>query len=163
MDPYDSRGKDVTVAPGPDIDWQRLWFATRERQWTSLAIIPSDSGIDAGRVAASLVETGRIHGERPVSLLSGIGVQLGGVHQIVDSITAMMGRGDWVVVPVDPITENPSAVPIVQAASAALLVLRLGESLLGSARATIEVIGRERFLGSVVLGEGGRQLVRPAP
>jgi hypothetical protein len=148
------------VGPGPDIDWQRLWFATRERQWTSLAIIPSDSGIDIRRVAESLVETGRIHGERPVTLLSGVGVQLAGVNQIVDSIGVTMARGDWVVVPVDPIAENPSALPIVHAASAALLVVRLGESLLGSARATVEAIGRERFLGSVVLGEGGRQIVR---
>ena len=153
----------MTVAPGPDIDWQRLWFATRERQWTSLAIIPSDSGIDARRIAESLVETGRIHGERPVSLLSGVGVQLAGVHQIVDSIGEMNARGDWVVVPVDPISDNPSAVPIVHAASTALLVVRLGESLLGSARATIEIIGRERFLGSVVLGDSGRPLIRATP
>jgi hypothetical protein len=163
VDPDDSRGKDVTVAPGPNIDWQRLWFATRERQWTSLAIIPSDRSIDIRRIAESLVETGRIHGERPITLLSGVGVQLAGVHQIVDSIGAMTTRGDWLVVPVDPITDNPSAVPIVHATSAALLVVRLGESLLGSARATLEAVGRERFLGSVVLAEGGRHLVRATP
>jgi hypothetical protein len=149
------------MARGPDSDWQRLWFATREHQWNSLAIIPGDSGIDVRRVAESLVETGRAHGERPVSLLNAIGVQLAGVHQFVDSIAAMTGRGDWVIVPVDPIADNPSAVPIVHAASAALLVVRLGESLLAPARATIEAIGREHFLGSVVLGEGGR--LRAAP
>jgi hypothetical protein len=153
----------VTPAPVPDSEWQRLWFATREHQWNSLAIIPSDGSIDVRRVAESLVETGRVHGERTVSLMSGMGVQLAGVHQLVDSIAAMTARGEWVIVPVDPISENPSAVPIVQATAAALLVVRLGESLLGSARATIEAIGRERFLGSVVLGEGGRQLVRHNP
>jgi hypothetical protein len=153
----------VTAAQDPDTDWQRLWFATREHLWHSLALIPSDGSIDVRRVAESLVETGRVHGERPVSLLSGMGVHLAGVHQFVDSIGAMTGRGDWVIVPVDPIAENPSSIPIVQAASAALLVVRLGESLLGSARATIDVIGRERFLGSVVLSEDGRQLVRAAP
>jgi hypothetical protein len=163
MDPYHSRGKDVTGAPGPDIDWQRLWLATREHQWTSLAIIPSDSGIDCRGVAESLITTGRIHGERPVSLLSGVGVQLAGVSQILDSISAMTEHGDWVVVPVDPIADNPSTVPIVQATSAALLVVRLGESLLGSAHATIKAVGRERFLGSIVLGEGGRQLIRATP
>ena len=46
------------------------------------------------------------------------------------------------IVPVDPIAENPSSVPIVQATSAALLVVRLGESLLASARSAIEVVGR---------------------
>jgi hypothetical protein len=153
----------VTVAPGPGTDWQRLWFATREHQWSSLAIIPSDRSIDAGRVAQTLVETGRVHGERPVSLVDGVGVQLAGVHKIVDSIATLTARGDWVLVAVDPIDENPSTIPIVQSASAALLVVRLGESLLGSARDTIDVIGRERFLGSVVLGDGDPRLVNVTP
>jgi hypothetical protein len=151
------------TAAGPDTDWQRLWFATREHQWSSLAIIPSDNGIDVRDVAASLVETGRAHGQRPVNLVSGIGVRLEGVHQVVDSIGAMTSLGNWVIVPVDPIADNPSALPIVHAASAALLVVRLGESQLGSARATIEAIGRARFLGSVVLGEGGRELLLATP
>ena len=133
-------------------DWQRLWFTTRHKAWSSLAIIPSDPGVEAGSVAESLVATGRAHGERPVSLLNGRGIQLSGVHQLVSTLGAMTARGEWVIVPVDPIVGNPSTVPIVQATSAALLVVTLGESYLASARAAIEAVGRERFLGSVVLG-----------
>jgi hypothetical protein len=151
----------VTGTSGPNMEWQRLWFATREHAWNSLAIIPSDSSVNARLVAESLVETGRVHGERPVSLLNGVGVQLAGVQQIVDAMGSMTGNGDWIIVPVDPISENPSAVPIVRAASAALLAVRLGTSYLGTARAAIDVIGRDRFLGSVVLGKEGRHLVRP--
>jgi hypothetical protein len=133
-------------------DWERLWFATRQKAWSSLAIIPSDPGIDAESIAESLVATGRIHGERQVSLLNARGVQLSGVHQFVDTLVAMTGRGDWVIVPVDPISDNPNAVPIVQATSAALLVVRLGESRLASAQTAIDTVGRDRFLGSIVLG-----------
>jgi len=100
----------------PESDWQRLWFATRHKAWSSLAIIPSDPGVEAGSVAESLVATGRVHGERPVTLLNARGVTLSGVHQLIDAMGTMTGRGDWVIVPVDPIGENPSAVPIVQAA-----------------------------------------------
>jgi hypothetical protein len=64
----------------------------------------------------------------------------------------MTSRGECVVVPVDPISENPSAIPVLQATSAGLLVVRLGESHLGSARNIIEIAGRERLLGSIVLG-----------
>jgi hypothetical protein len=143
----------VSTKPAPDHgDWERLWFATRQKAWSSLAIIPSDPGVDAGSIAESLVATGRVHGERTVSLLNARGVQLGGVHRLVDTLGAMTARGEWVIVPVDPIADNPNAVPIVQAASAALLVLRLGESRLNAARAAIEVVGRDRFLGSIVLG-----------
>lgn len=146
--------------PAPDVDWQRLWFAARQRAWSSLAIIPNEPGVDAHWIAESLVATGRVHGERPVSLLNAVGAQLDGVHQLIDALGTMTARGEWVIVPVDPIAQNPSAVPIVQATSAALLVVRLGESLLASARTAIETVGRERFLGSVVLD--GRKTGRGA-
>jgi hypothetical protein len=68
----------------------------------------------------------------------------------------MTGRGDWVIVPVDAIDVNPSSVPIAQATSASLLVVRLGQSMLTSARNAIEVVGRERLLGSIVLDGRGR-------
>jgi hypothetical protein len=140
-----------------DDDWQRLWFSTRQQVWSSLAIIPSDGGVEVGRVAETLVAMGRLHGERPVSLLNATGVQFGDVHQLIDTLGEMTGRGDWVIVPVDPIAENPSSVPVVRATSAALLVVRLGESLLASARNAIEAVGRERFLGCIVLGGQGRE------
>jgi hypothetical protein len=146
---------------GLEADLQRLWFSTCEHHWNSLAIIPSDGGIDVRGFAESLVETGRACDERPVNLVSGVGIQVAGVHQVVDSIDFMTGRGDRVIVTVDPIADNPGALPIVRAVSAALLVVRLGESLLGSAHATIEAVGRQRFLGSVVLREGSCGLERP--
>jgi hypothetical protein len=161
MDPHDPRGKNVSTPGAPDSEqWQRLWFATRQKAWNSLAIIPSDRSIEAGTIAKALVATGQVHGERPVTLLNACGVQLNGVHQLVDTLGTMTGRGDWVIVPVDPIADNPTAVPIVQATSGALLVVRLGESLLGSARTAIEAVGRDRFLGSIVLGgrEGASSL-----
>jgi hypothetical protein len=136
----------------PDFEWQRLWFATRAKAWSSLAIIPSDPGVDAHRVAEALVKTGRVHGERAVELLNAQGAQLASVHHLVDKLGQMTARGEWVVVPVDSITENPNAIPMVRAASAALLVVRLGESLLDASRAAIDVVGRDHFIGSVVLG-----------
>jgi hypothetical protein len=147
----------VKRTPVPDDDWQRLWFATRQQAWSSLAIIPSDGSIEVSDVAESLVSTGRLLGERPVNLLKATGVQLADVHNLIDSLGVMTGRGDWVIVPVDAIDENPGAIPIVRATSAALLVVRLGESLLTSARRAIDVVGRGRFLGSVVLHGRGRE------
>ena len=123
--------------------------------------MPIDSGIDAGQIADALLVTGRTHGERPLSLVNATSVHLGDVQRLIESITALTTRGDWVIVPVDPVSENPSAVPVVRAASAALLVVRLGESLLPSARAAVEAIGRDRFLGSVVIGEGFPKKLQP--
>jgi hypothetical protein len=146
----------VSAKTAPSLDWQRLWFATRQQAWSSLAVIPSDGALDVKWVAESLVATGRLYGEKPVSLLDATGAQPSDVRQLVESLAAMTARGEWVVVAVDPITENPSAVPLVRATSASLLAVRLGESLLGSARAAIEAVGRERFLGSIVLSGPGQ-------
>jgi hypothetical protein len=98
-----------------------------------------------------MVAAGRQHGEKPDSLLNAIGAQLTDVRQLVDKLNATTARGEWVIVAVDPIADNPSVVPLVRAASSALLVVRLGESLLASAQAAIDTVGRSRFLGSVVL------------
>ena len=102
-------------------------------------------------MADSILAAGRQHGEKPVNLLNAIGSQLTDVRQLVDKLNAMTGRGEWVIIAVDPIADNPSVMPLIRAASAALLVVRLGESLLASAQEAIDAVGRPRFLGSVVL------------
>jgi len=141
----------VSKKSAATVDWERLWVATRQDNWTSLAVIPSDTGVDIKQVAESMVAAGRQHGEKPVSLLNATGAELNDVRQLVDKLNAITARGEWVIVAVDPIADNPSVVPLVRAASSALLVVRLGESLLASAQAAIDTVGRSRFLGSVVL------------
>jgi hypothetical protein len=151
MGPHHARGADVSRKSSATVDWELLWVATRQHDWTSLVLIPSDGGVDIKHVSESMVAAGRQHGEKPVSLLNAIGAQLTDVRQLVDKLNATTARGEWVIVAVDPIADNPSVVPLVRAASAALLVVRLGESLLASAQAAIDTVGRSRFLGSVVL------------
>ena len=151
MGPHHARGADVSKRSAATVDWERLWVATRQDNWTSLAVIPSDTGVDIKQVAESMVAAGRQHGEKPVSLLNATGAELNDVRQLVDKLNAITARGEWVIVAVDPIADNPSVVPLVRAASSALLVVRLGESLLASAQAAIDTVGRSRFLGSVVL------------
>ncbi len=134
-----------------DSEWQRIWFAVRSQAWTSLALIPGNAGIDAARIAESLAAMGRVHGERPVTLINATGVEIANVQAVIDAMGASVSRGDRVIVAVGAIDEQPSTVPIAQAASAALLIVRLGESMLDSAQGALLAVGRDRFLGSVVL------------
>jgi hypothetical protein len=137
-------------------EWQRIWVMLRQRDWTSLAIVPSHQGVDISKVAESLARTGRIEAERPIDVITGVDVQLGDANQIIDSIGARAAQGHLVLVPVDPIADNPSAITIVRATSAALLVVRMGESLIASAEDTIDTVGRDRFVGSIIVDERGR-------
>jgi len=152
VDTDDTRNPNVNGARASERDWQWLWFSTLQRRpGSALAVVPGDGDVKAGRVAEAVVAVGRLYGERPVQLLNAEGVGLGDVEKLLDALSAMTGRGEWVIVPVDPIALNPAAIPIARATSAALLVVRVGESRLAAARSTIEAVGRERLLGSVVL------------
>jgi hypothetical protein len=151
MDTHDAGVLNVSTDRAPDIEWQRIWLSMRQRGWSSLAIIGSEAGLDVHSVSEMLVATGQVHGEKPVSTLNAQGIRLSDVHQLVDAMQDKTTAGEWIIVPVDPIAENPNAIPVLQAASAVVLVVQLGESLLDSARKVIEVAGRDRVLGSIVL------------
>ena len=155
MGANNSRGTIVKTTAPPENEWQRIWFSTRQQQWTSLALVPAAAGIDVGSAAAMLAATGCLHGERQVVIVDATGVQLGDVQHIIDSIAAATARGDWAIVPVDPIEENPATIAILRTTSAVILLVRLGESLLTPAQKAIDTIGRDRIIGSVVLN-GGR-------
>ena len=143
----------MRTTESPENEWQRIWFSIRQQRWTSLALVPGQGGVDVATVADKLAATVRLHGEHPVTVVNATRIQIGNVQQTIDSITTATTRGDYVLIAVDPIDENPSAIGIVQAASAALLVLRLGESRLTAAQGTIDAIGRDRFLGSIVVDD----------
>jgi hypothetical protein len=135
----------------PDDDWQRIWLSASEKDWSSLVLIPNDTNVDVLKCAEMLAQTARVHGERPVEVVNAIGVQLGNAQETVDSIVEITRRGDRVIVAVDPLADNPASIAIVRASPAALLLVRLEESLVSSARTTINAVGRDRLIGSIVL------------
>ena len=149
----------MSAATAPNSQWQRIWFSLRQHTWTSVALVPSHNGIDVVKVAEMLVATGRMQAERPVDLVNATGIQLSQVQQLIESLTAVADRGASAIVPVDPILENPSAVAVVQAATVALLVVRLGESLIGTAQSTLDLVGRQRFIGSIVVDGSGNATI----
>ena len=55
------------------------------------------------------------------------------------------------MVAVDAPMQNPGAIPLILAADAALIIIRLGTSELESARSIIDIVGRDRILGTVAV------------
>jgi hypothetical protein len=153
MGSNDTRGWIVKKTTTPNSDWQRIWFSARHRDWSSLALVPSDGSVDVNRMADMLATTGRLHAERPVSVVNATGMNLEAVQQIVDSIAKITNHGERVIVPVDPVADNPAAIAILRCCSAAVLVVSLGQSLVAAAETTIEIVDREKFIGGVVLEE----------
>ena len=146
--------------PLPPFEVQELWFATLRAEWTSLAVVPAHAGGSAYELARALAEAGSLHRGTPVRLVKADANDLPQTARFVDSLSHKSGggsakRGGEVIVAVDPVVDNPLGIAIALAADAVLVTIELGVTDLASARRTVEMVGRERLLGCVVV-RGGR-------
>jgi len=134
----------VRVAPA----LQRIWFATTQKVWTSLAVVPADAFAAISRVPELLVEAGQHQVDRPLTYLDTRGVQLPDVQAFLTKLR-LADHHNALIVAVDPLGTNPAAEPILRGTSAALLVVRRGKSQLSDVRRAIHAIGSERLIGMV--------------
>jgi hypothetical protein len=136
------------VAGRPEDAWALLWFALeRQQDWTSLTIVSEGDG--ALRVARSLVAAGNAYHPAPVELIDATGFAPELTPALITTIAEAVAGGTRVVVAADPPRINPASIAIARATSAVLLDVLVGETALPRVRDTIEIIGRERFVGSV--------------
>ncbi len=143
------------VAP-PTKECQQLWFMLAKRRWRSLALVPADEGTSTALLAASLAEVGRQLREGAVTALQLPRLDYITASGIADAIAAA-GRGEGVpenlqvIIALPPVLDDPLGVAIAHAADAAVLCVEMKRARLKSARKTIELVGRERFVGSILL------------
>ena len=121
-----------------------------ERHWTSLALVPVDDNVPVNYLAEILCALGRQHAEREVHLVDARGTRLAGVELVVNRIT-LLGETARVISVVDPLSQNPASLHIVRSMSAILLIARVGQSRLATAKETAVAIGPERIIGTVAL------------
>jgi hypothetical protein len=140
----------------PTKETQQIWFMLARSRWKSLALIPADEGGSTAALAAALAEVGRQLREGAVTALQLPRLDYITASGIADAIAAA-GRGEGVpenlqvIIALPPVLDDPLGVAIAHAADAAVLCVEMGKTRLGSARRTIELVGRERFVGSVLL------------
>src|SRR5262245_61618001 len=130
MGAYSTRDSTMSKFTRPGKDWQALWFTTRQAPWTSLAIVPSNVGVEVSDVVTQLGAAGKLCDERRVHLLDSRGLHMDQVKAFLEGLTEITERGEWALVAVDPMSYNPSAVPIARGTSHAILVVQLGQSLM---------------------------------
>jgi hypothetical protein len=138
---------------GPiDAAWQRIWLRAQGREWVSLALIGSSThSPDATmRVAGMLARISEELGH-PLVVLDARNVELRTMASIQARMRSLAARGTRAITVLPLPMYNPITVPIAQAADAAMLCVFLGESRVTNSQQTIEQIGRDRFLGTVIL------------
>ena len=137
----------------PGRDWQQLWFNVLQRDWSSLVIVPAQPNVSVLPAARALVAVGRLYHQRPVHLIEAEAAEPAATGFIISSATHRVAAGEQVVIAVDSPLSQPVAIPISRAADAALLLVPLGRTRLAWARKTLDCIGRERFIGSITVGD----------
>lgn len=135
------------------LDFQHLWFQVQHRDWSSLVVVPADADIAAAGVATSLWKVGCALSTPPPQLINCEKIGPSAIADLIADLSRSLGSAKDVrtVISIESVLSNPLGVGIARAADAVLLCVRKRQTKLDAARRTIELIGRQRFIGSVVL------------
>jgi len=129
-----------------------LWAMLNQRgRWSSLVVVPSHEGGSGVQVVQAILEVANKQSSTPVHFLDAEGLEIGAAQHVVAEMMAYVEQGDRVVVLLDSVVANPVGLEVALAAERALLCVSLGTSDYTSARRTLDLIGKDRFLGSVTL------------
>lgn len=144
-------------------EWAQLLFATQQREWTSLVVVPAAAGgASTMTVASPLADVMRLYSTSNVHLFNGFGADHVIAIEIVAGMRAASACGESSIVAVSFPMTNAAAIHIARAADAALLVVPLGVTHIEGARHVIDAIGRDRVIGSLTVraGEGFKRSAR---
>jgi hypothetical protein len=142
------------VDVGGDVGLQELWLATQRRAWRSLAVVSASAGLPTIDSANKLAQLAWRYNGESTCVFDLFDVSLRIVEHQLREIHEQVLAGHRVFVALRSVAENPAALPIARATDALVLCVALGKTDVKSAQRTIGAIGRERFLGSILVGGG---------
>jgi hypothetical protein len=129
---------------------ERLWLATQRARWTSLALVPVGPGVPTARLAEALSAVGTAHLGTRVAVRDCTTVSLASLQ---DQLARLTRRAARVILALPRLADNPAGLVLARAADAAVLCVALGSSEIAEAEQLLAEVGKERLLGTVILGE----------
>lgn len=140
------------LASWDDSQWERIWMRAQTRSWRTLAVVPGDRKVSMPSfdIATFLMGVGAHLGDT-IGLADFRDVRLVHAAAFLEVAAWHVDSGERLVFAMKSIAENPASVRFAQAADCAILCVSLGETPLAAARETIDQIGRDRFVGSIIV------------
>ena len=140
-------------APGPldSVALQKLWLATQRRDWRSLAVVATGAEVDPLAIANLLARIAWSYRGQPTAVLDFRDLTLRMVEHELRELTEQIAHGQRVIIALKAIGENPTSIPVASMADAAVLCMTLVKSHIRAATDAINEIGREKFLGSILV------------
>jgi hypothetical protein len=134
-----------------DVRLQKLWLSMEKKQWRSLSVVAASKSIETLRIAELIAELAWRYRGQPSSVSDLRDLRIRLLEYEVQELQNQVERGTRIVVSLRSIFENPTAAQIAKETDAVLLCIALGETDFKAAEHTIEAIGRDRVIGSIVL------------
>ena len=143
-----------------DLEVEGLWFTLARIPWRTLAFVPADDSGSAIEIAAALADVGRRLRAGPVTflLLSGT-LDFAAAGKIVQ---AMGGRRTpagppeervegRLLIAIPSVVQEPLGLAVTEVADGIVLCVKQGRSKVRQAQRTVELVGRDRIIGALML------------
>ena len=131
-------------------DWQRMWQRTQTLEWRTLVLVPGDEHTSTLGVAQLMAGLAHAHGE-VIEVADVRALRLKHVDAFLEGTRWEVSQGARVIFATRSAVDSLATVPLARAADCALLCVSLGMTSRDAAQTTIEQVGRERFLGSILV------------
>lgn len=139
------------VSPEQLRELHLLWSRVQAGAWRTLALVPADAQGSGLEVGTGLVQAARLFGAAAaLQLVDARGLAMQQAAELTGQLAARVAAGERVLVVADSPLANAATLALMQAVDAALLCAQRGMDL-ARAQQTLQLCGRERFLGSVLL------------
>jgi hypothetical protein len=146
--------RDTSTDPWRALEWQRLWLSLQARPWTVLSLVPASSGASLRltlSVAVGLARTGMSHLGVPIHVADATEIQLSEIASFNEEIARCRASGDRIMIALGPVEDSPAAESLARAADGTLLCVSMGTMSSSGTKKTVKVLGKERFVGSVIV------------
>jgi hypothetical protein len=140
-----------------DVRLQKLWLATQRRTWRSLAVMAASKAVDTLPIAEMLAQIAWCYRGQPSCVFDLRDVSLRLAEYQIREAQAQVDAGTRVLIALRSVGENPTAALIAREVDAVVLCVQLGRTEMKAAERTIDEIGRDRVLGSIVVRDAKKK------
>jgi hypothetical protein len=165
--PFNSATSALTIQPrspvvGDEVGMETLWLSLQRRPWQSLAVLAASKGVATLEAANSLARMGWWFTGQPTCVFDMRDLSLRLLEDQIRSMGAQLQGGERAFVALRSLTENPTAGPIAMAADAVVLCVELAKTDIKGAQKAIASIGRDKFIGTILVSSAGVPITPPA-
>lgn len=147
----------ASMEPWRRPDWQGLWLASQARPWRSLALVPAGPGAPPEMLvhaAVTLARTGMVHLGTPIHVADATRITLAQLAAFTDELEHYAQQNSMIVLALPALGDNVTSLSLAQSADKSLLMVLMEKMAIADAKKTVEKVGAQRFIGSVVLKPG---------